>query len=473
MFRHTFLKTVDKYLVISLLAFSFLYAPFIASVPYLDGNIDLVQTTDFYTGGFKKYFENWGSVHPPLKLIVSSLLFNVGGVNPYVYNLIGYLFGILGIIGLFYLSRNIFNKNIARQCALFLATSPLFLSVGVFSLTDYLLAVLIIVSLYFYSNKNYLLYALSASLAVMTKETGLLLPVCVIAIELIYGIKKLITNSMNIKNTIYSIVFFLPLIAFYTWSTFLESQGQKPWGDWIFAETAHKGAMYTIFNNLKTFQFLNQYAYQHWKQLFILNFNWIYWLTLITGLTIFLWNKKNLKNIYKNLLGGNTKTKTLLTIIIFSIAYFFSVLTFQTYTIPRYALPLIPFILMGTAFAIEVIITKFQIKRGAFIVFFVIVVFSSLFSSIDPFSAKLWGKSTILGEELFSLNQHLAGNDGFTYNMQYLFIVKKRTNLIWSAKKSVVSNQCNWIFPDPNNDYKTIKILHLNINTNFPCKNTQ
>lgn len=467
------LNRVNPILIFSLILFSSLFLPFLNSIPYLDGNIYLVQSTDFYTGGFEKYFKNWVSVHPPFKPFISSIFFKAAGINPYAYNAIGYLFGIFGIIGLFYLSKKIFNKNIAGICALFLATSPLFLSVGIFSITDYLLTVLIIISLFFYSNKNYLLYALSTSFAVMTKETVLPLLISVITIELIFAIKKLITKSINVKNRISSAVFLLPFIAFYAWSTFMQSQGQKTWGAWIFAETAHKGAMYTIFNNLTTFQFLNQYAYQHWKQLFILNFNWIYWLTLFIGLTIFLWNKENLKIVYKNLLEGNTKTKTLLIIIIFSIAYFFSVLTFQTYTIPRYALPLIPFLLMGTAFSIKILIEKSRQVKIIAVILFPTIILVSLFSSTDPISTKLWGKSTILGEELYSLNQHLAGNDGFTYNMQYLLIVKKRTSLILSAKKSVISNECHWVFPDPNNDYKTIKILHLNIDTNFPCKNVQ
>lgn len=301
---------------------------------------------------------------------------------------------------------------------------------------------------------------------------------------------------MALKDILHYPLYLFPFIAFYAWSTFIESQGQKPWGDWIFAETAHKGAIYTIFNNLKTFQFLNQYAYQHWKQLFILNFNWIYWLTVLTGLTFFLLNKKNLKNIYKNLLGGNTKTRTLLIIIIFSIAYFFSVLTFQTYTIPRYALPLIPFLLLGTAFSIKILTKKFQVAKIGIVILFPIIVLVSLFSSIDPVSTKLWGKTEILGEKLYSLHQHLAGNDGITYNMQYLLIVKERTRQIASAnnqgkkilgektdkpnesikvnvqtmqKQSVISPDCYWVFPDPNNDFKMVKILNLNIDLNAPC----
>lgn len=80
-----------------------------------------------------------------------------------------------------------------------------------------------------------------------------------------------------------------------------------------------------------------------------------------------------------------------------------------------------------------------------------------MFYSIDPLSEKLWGKMTILGEEVYALNKHLAGKDGITYNMQYANIVKKRSRIILeerNGRNSVVSNECYWIFPDPTNDKK-------------------
>jgi len=54
--------------------------------------------------------------------------------------------------------------------------------------------------------------------------------------------------------------------------------------------------------------------------------------------------------------------------------------------------------------------------------------------------------------------------------MQYNLITKDRSDKLKKARGFVISNQCNWIFPDPNNDYKTIKILKLlNLNITNPC----
>ncbi|MFH1955421.1 MAG: hypothetical protein ABIJ36_00730 [Patescibacteria group bacterium] len=93
-----------------------------------------------------------------------------------------------------------------------------------------------------------------------------------------------------------------------------------------------------------------------------------------------------------------------------------------------------------------------------------------LFTSIDPISTHFWGKSKVLNQGIYALNQapSLAGFDGITYNLQYNLIVKERSDLILGKNDS--PDDCSWIFPDPNNDIKTVEILKIRkINPNFPC----
>lgn len=467
------LRRIDRFLLFALLLFSALILPFIASIPYLDGNIDFVQVNDFYTGGFSQYFENWRSVHPPFKLILVSVFLKLGELNSFSYTLVGLIFGIFGIITIFFLSRELFNRQTARISAILLATSPLFLATGIFCLRDYLLTVLTLVSLYFYSKRKYTRYAFAASLAVLTKETALILSGSIIAVEAFYFIKKAIRGSKPDKDSKF-IFFLIPFLVFFFWLFFLKVNGQKSWSDWIFTETASKGTYYTILNNLVTFRFLNKYAYQHWRQLFFLNFNWVYWLIVLIGSIIIFQDKNGRRIIAKEIKFGTIKAKALLIIGLFAISYFLSVLSLQTYTIPRYTLPLIPFLLMTTSFAIKTLTTKVPILRSVVFIFLGVVIFSSLFFSLDPISTKLWGKIDVLGEEIYALNRHLAGNDGITYNMQYLFIVKKRTKQILVANKQrklIISDECHWLFPDIRNDKKTIKILQLNnLDPNNLCR---
>lgn len=84
---------------------------------------------------------------------------------------------------------------------------------------------------------------------------------------------------------------------------------------------------------------------------------------------------------------------------------------------------------------------------------------TSLFFSIDPVSRKIWGSIHVLGESFYALNEDKAGNDGLTYNFQFLLIAKNRTNLFFTHNRS--SESCNWVLADPNNDTKTLLILKL------------
>ena len=266
------MKVIDKYLLLSFIIYSALLIPFLNIIPYLDGNIDFVKSYDFYYGGLQRYLSNWQSVHPPLKVFVASLFFKIGGFNVVSYNLTGLLFGVIGLTFFYSLSNILFNKSIARIATLFLASSPLYLSVGIFSLIDFLLTVFILASIYFYSKSKYLLYGISCSLAILTKETGLLLPLIVLLVECISFLKNIIVNK-RLKNIYIFIHLLFPLITYLLWFLILKINNSILWQEHIFTETADKGAIYTIFKNLIMFQFLNKYTYHHWLHLFIFNFN--------------------------------------------------------------------------------------------------------------------------------------------------------------------------------------------------------
>ena len=66
---------INKTLTVSLIIFSLLTIPFINSIPYLDGNIDFVKSHDFFVGGFGQLLNNWLSVHPPVKEIITFIFF--------------------------------------------------------------------------------------------------------------------------------------------------------------------------------------------------------------------------------------------------------------------------------------------------------------------------------------------------------------------------------------------------------------
>ncbi len=142
----------------------------------------------------------------------------------------------------------------------------------------------------------------------------------------------------------------------------------------------------------------------------------------------------------------------------------FFVLTIQTYTIPRYILPLIPFMLILTSCAVNYISRMFPKTKYLFAIILSTTILASSFFSIDPISIKLWKTTDILGETFYNLPSSLAGNDKITYNMQYLLLTRHRTNLILNPKAIQVKD-CYWLFPDTKNDKQTLRIFKLKIST--------
>lgn len=450
---------LDRGLMVALIIFSLLFLPFIDSFPHLDGNIDFVKSHDFFLS-FDQYLQNWRSVHPPFKYLLTDVIYTLFGFNYYFFNLLGYLLGILGILAFFHLIKQLFNRQVAQIGALLLASSPLFLANGIFALIDYLLAILIIISLYFYYQRQYLFYVLFASLTLLTKESGVLLPMIILLVEFIFLFKQ---EKINLQQ---NFILTFPLMVFIVWIGILRLNHKGLWGDWIFAETASKGGLYTIIYNLLTFKFLNQYTFSHWRQLLFLNFNWV---LLPMGVVGLLANFKKIVIIDEHDLQ---KIKTIMTIFLLIVANIFTVLAFPTYTIPRYALPVTTLSYLFVALGISWLTTNFEHLKTVFYLGFSAVVLLSLFFSVDPLATKIWGKTNVLGQEVYALNKTLAGNDGITYNWQYLMVLKKRTRQIMEADKrrgAVLSDDCFWVFPDPNNDLKTLEFLKLSIPKESRC----
>ena len=454
--------------LLPLALFVALYIPFLDVLPYLDGNIDLVKASDFYSGGLDRLLTNWNSLHPPLKQILSSGFFRVFGVSQISFNLIGLTFGLLGIIFVYLLARRLTNKSSALIASFLFAIYPLYISAGIFSLIDFLLTVVVLGAIYFYSVENYFFYSLFAALAFLSKETGILLALAILMVEVALDLRSLFSSRKGRGLNLLSwILVFFPFLVAFAWNSFLKSRGGAFWQDWNFSEVSEKGSVYTIAHNLLTLNFLNKYAYQNWKELLILNFNWVYTLLGVLGI-IFIFSRKKFESIM-NIIKDKKIHKPVFVIILFCAFYFFAVLTFQTYTIPRYGLPLGPFLVMGASFSLTALLKKYKLFSGPALALIISISLVRLFLSVDPISIIIWGREKVLEQKVYSLRKSLAGNDGITYNLQYLQIAKKRSDKILGREK-IIKEDCFWLFPDPNNENKMIGILSLDKTSLNSCK---
>lgn len=381
--RYVILLPITLYLL--------LFIPFISLIPGNDGSLEL-NFSDFWLLNQNRL--QLISLHPPFKLILFSTLYQVFGYHSIGF--IGLLFGILGIIAMYYVAKKIFDESVALLSSVLLATSGLYISVGIFSIHDFLMTVLILISLAFYLRSKYVWYAIFVCLAVLTKETAIFYAVAILLSD--FFVKK------NIKFAT-----FTPIIILAWYIEFVHFSGNHLWNDWNFSNTSKDGSALTMILNVVTLQMFNKYAYENWLHLFIFNFNWVYW--IFTIISFYYIKTSEMK-------------KNLIPIALYFFIFTILVLSFQTFTINRYVLPLLPFVYMLASYGACKV--KFNTMS---IVILVLISFISLFTSIDPLSNLIWQKTPLLGENIY-LNKNLDGYDGITYNMQYIDIMQKRDAMI-------------------------------------------
>jgi 4-amino-4-deoxy-L-arabinose transferase-like glycosyltransferase len=382
------------YILLPVVVFVILYIPSLTLIPGNDGGLEYGFAQQWYVG---KNLLHILSLHPPFKLILFSTFFKLFGYQSTGW--IGLIFGIAGIVALYYVGKKLFDEKVALMSSLLLATSGLFLSNGIFGIHDFLITTLILVAFFCYLDKRYIWYAVFASLAVLTKETAIF-----------FALSITIADVLIKKQARFSI--FIPLIVIAWYVEFVHFSGYHLWNDWNFSPTAKQGSLLTMINNIVTLKLFNQYAFENWLHLFIFNFNWVYWIFAFISLVF---------------IKTTEIRKDLAPIGIFFILFFITVLSFQTFTINRYILPLLPFVYLFASYGVM----KLPLKP-VFTTLLITVSFLSLSYSVDPISNAIWPKTQVLGERIY-LNHKLDGDDGITYNMQYLSLMQIRTDLLKSG----------------------------------------
>jgi hypothetical protein len=304
--------------------------------------------------------------------------------------------------------------------------------------------------------RRYFVWGICLTLAVLSKETALLLPIVFSVVLFIFSIYGIVSKKHKFQWR--HLFVFCSFIAFSGWLMFARSFGQGMWNDWIFITGERFGAIEAILHTIRTGALFNEYLKENLLHLFILNFQWI--LTTLAVFGCILGFRKSF--LSKHPIDTNTRIG-IFCMVSYFISYCLFVLSFQTYPIPRYTLPVEPYLLLAAGYCLVVLFRR-KLFRIIISVGVGVLCIVRLFYSADPVSYGLWGSMTIGGETLYAMNEHLSGNDGTTYNGQFLTITGIRTRQLRFASKThapVVSSSCRWTFADVRNDIITLPSLGL------------
>lgn len=124
--------------------------------------------------------------HPLLAYAVFALSYQWFGISPVVGHVTALLIAVLLLAVVLGYTRSFWGNGAAVLALVFLAVQPLFIAQSGLVLPEMLLGLFCLLALWSYTRHHHGFFALFASLALLTKETAIVLPVMAIAASLSY-----------------------------------------------------------------------------------------------------------------------------------------------------------------------------------------------------------------------------------------------------------------------------------------------
>jgi len=267
--------------------------------------------------------------HPLLFHFSAALWMKIFGTGVFSLHCFAMAIALSLLVVIFQFAKYFLSIQTALMASLLMGVQSLFLAQASLLLPEMFLSLWIIVSLLFYLKGKYALYAISASCAMLTKETAVTLLLTVVCFHLIFQKKKTF-------NSLLLIVPFIPWIIF----TLL----QKHYHGWYFFPE-HIG--FLNFSIVHIADIMENY----FSLIFIYYGRNIIFFTALAAL-IFVIIRKQWKNIFSNEISMQT---FILLCVFMAVFICFGGINFYS---DRYALPLLAPFLLCTSFVVVNCIRK-------------------------------------------------------------------------------------------------------------------
>ncbi len=186
--------------------------------------------------------------HPLLFSFIFGLTFQIFGDGVLTGHITALCISLIFLLCIYHISKKYFSSTTAIFTIIFLAVQPVFYAQSVMVLPEILLALFILLSIYYWLEEKYLLFALTATAGILTKETAVIIPLvigCGNTLHVIFSNRK-----MTIKPA-----YFLLLAPWIIFGLFLLIQKQQN-GWYLFP--LHESSL--NFEPQRFIQFLGQYA---------------------------------------------------------------------------------------------------------------------------------------------------------------------------------------------------------------------
>ena len=152
--------------------------------------------------------------HPLFFFFLFATWMKIFGTSLFVKHLFALIISISMLITLFFVVKKLFNLTVAALSILLMAFQSLFLAQSSMMLPEMLLALLTILTFFFYIRGKKIGYLIAGSLLVLTKETGILLILVILIYDTLHFLKEEDVIKKIPRQLLRITILFIPLFIF-------------------------------------------------------------------------------------------------------------------------------------------------------------------------------------------------------------------------------------------------------------------
>jgi hypothetical protein len=378
------------------------------------------------------------TAHPPFTNMLTWGLFHIVGTRPVALYLSGFIFFICAVALGYVAFAKIFNRKFAAWFTVLSFCCPLVLMNSYLRMYEIVILAGIALSFLLLSREKRFLFSLSLALFVFTKETAILVPLAFFLLEGWEQIRDCKLTGFKLKSATKRFLVFLPVtLSFLGWQIFMRVYGITEWRAENFGSVKGANSYLVHLNNLlhlKMFEPTSNFRYNLFHA-FVFNFHWIYSLAaLVLVLSYKAWRSFEGRPL------NDLQLKCLKFMAIYGILNVALVLTYETFALTRYVIPVVVVTFFYLALGLEQVENKTIRNIIGFSILGILL--SSGFVSADPMTEKFYGRTDIAGQMAYRFPIKIVGDDSYAYNFQFRNVMNLQSEVISNAIKissSVVS----------------------------------
>ncbi|MCM2325158.1 MAG: glycosyltransferase family 39 protein [Candidatus Woesearchaeota archaeon] len=241
-------KTKDILVFLFLLSFVFLLKYDTFNYPFFwdELGVDIPSAIWSYDNHLSPFIGEKAMGHPPVSYIILAIFFKIFGISIFSARLAVLLATAAALFYIFKIGEHIYDTKLGMAAAITSFLIPIFFSQSGLAMSTTFMIPFAFITIYYFLKKNILIYSISATLLIMTRELGVLLVFLLTSLWIFQ-------RKANIKTLA---VLSIPLVVFIIWTLL----NKYLFGWYIYIPTAVRISSSFLFDfRSRIFDFFSQY----------------------------------------------------------------------------------------------------------------------------------------------------------------------------------------------------------------------